>query len=212
MHINMWVLFVLLPVFADLFVNLKSHWKGPSKSTLAQEASECLWEIDPSLFWQLIDRPTNWEELLSPELKELCWFSLWNREYSARMEFFSALERATAGSSECGVAVSHGRVACGDLRVYDSDHVYRRGDTTLVAYLDVNDPGFVTAHQAVAKHAREVNATYVLRHTDTRTDSEDLLGGYGAELLVRDMEYKPLEDTSIELTTDEGNWNLASTR
>lgn len=36
------------------------------------------------------------------------------------------------------------------------------------------------------------------------------MGGYAAELLLKNMEYKPVEDTSVEMSTEDGTVNIES--
>ena len=205
----MWY-FLLVSAVAEVHVSLKAHWKGLSKSSLVQEASECLWDLDPQLFWGFLSEGGPWEDRLSGGLRDLCWTSLYNREYSVRMEFFGSVERDDLGENCVSVSTQAGRLSCGPSEVHKVDHVFREGSETIVAYLDLNHPDFSRTHQALQDLSIQKNLTYVFRHLDTRENSEDLLGGYGAELLLKNMEYKPIEDTSVQMTTEEGDWNLES--
>ena len=201
------MLILLVSAYAQVSVRINTPWKGPSNSTLLQEAAECLSQIDPNLFWKALQDPHNWQSLVSPQLAKLCWFSLWNREYSARMEFYSVLERTQEGSEECGVSVSGGLVRCGKVKVFDSDHVYRRGSTVIVGYLDMSDKDFLAEHELLMKHSEDINATYVFRHKDTRTEKTDVVGGYGGGMLAHDMENT--NDTNINVKTDLGYWEMS---
>lgn len=153
--------------------------------------------------------------------KELILFSLYNREFSARLEFYSNLEKDDRSrlKEKCGnFYVINSDVSCTlDSTLFNSparprfdfDHIlFENNENSLIAYVDIADPEFSKFNKQLEKFCNENKAALILRHRDLRADTKDYLGGYGAELLVKNMEYKPIEDANSIQNSNEKDWNI----
>jgi hypothetical protein len=82
---------------------------------------------------------------------------------------------------------------------YNFDHVYNpAASKTLIVYANILDEKFKQTNESIKRLSYELDFKYILRHTDLRNDSElDTIGGWGIEFLIKNMEYKPVEDFDI---------------
>ncbi|CAG9313509.1 unnamed protein product [Blepharisma stoltei] len=224
----MWIAFLLCIAYAQVEVKLSTQWKGPSEKSLIQEMSEYFAEI--GIFWEFLDKilienELNFEKLAekvsrSDIEKKVLLSSLYNREFSARMEFYSKLEIHDRKSltEDCRVfyminsapscKLDQALFSTPPRTQYSFDHTIYENLNSVTAYVDITDPQFQKTHQEIKQFCIDNNSTYILRHIDLRSDSVDYLGGYGAELLVKNMEYKPVEDANKVESHGNENWNL----
>ena len=213
-----WLVFVSAQVVLDM----QTNWEAPSQCSLLQEVSEYYSNL--GLFWEFLSRLSEsssiWEVGRSQSEKKLIEASLYNREFSPKLEFLAALERTDrAGlTQDCNeFYVVNGKSTCmvdkqllgTPIQNYlESDHVFNPSENTLIAYLNISSPNFQETNLALKEFALENNCSYVLRHLNCRAEGKDTVSGFGGSLLIKDMEYKPLEDVNVQITSDSGNWNL----
>jgi UDP-glucose:glycoprotein glucosyltransferase len=90
--------------------------------------------------------------------------------------------------------------------VYPSSHKYTEGMATAILYATVGTESFLSMHNELVKLAEEGSVRYVFRHTyegwrqqktGDAAEEELLLQGYGAELAVKNMEYKAVDDSKV---------------
>ncbi len=92
--------------------------------------------------------------------------------------------------------------------VYPSAHKFHDGMATAILYATVGTDSFLSMHNELVKLAQDGSVRYVFRHTwstwrqaktaDHQTTVEPLtLQGYGAELAVKNMEYKAVDDSKV---------------
>lgn len=194
---------------ASLQISLETKWKTYSESSLKQEISEFFSEY--SSFWNFLDQDLSVsaesliDSLTTPLEKSLLKYSLHNREFSSRLEFYSKLEKEH--NSPCRpffiINSIHSCELDKSLTKYPStlnntfDHIYRKGEGHLILYADITDPDFRTLNKNSKNFAELYNLTYALRHLDRRIEGVDLVGGFGAELTMKNMEYNPTENLNF---------------
>jgi UDP-glucose:glycoprotein glucosyltransferase len=97
--------------------------------------------------------------------------------------------------------------------VHDMDHVYpssqkfHDGMATAILYATIGTDSFLSMHNELVKLAQDGSVRYVFRHTwsswrqaktaDQATIEPLTLQGYGAELAVKNMEYKAVDDSKV---------------
>lgn len=194
---------------ASLQISLETNWKSYSPSSLKQEMSEYFSEF--SSFWNFLDQDLSipLESLLasfeSPLEHSLLMASLHNREFSSRLEFYSKLEKEH--NSPCRPFFIINKILSCDL---DSvlakypvalnntfDHFYRTGEGHIILYADITEPNFRALNKRTQEFAEKYDLTYAFRHLDLRTEGFEYLGGFGAELSMKNMEYNPTEDLNL---------------
>ena len=193
-----------------LDVYLQADWKGHSENTLKQELSEYF--SDTQNFWTFIQQDLSLplSDLLTkltenPLEKALIWSSLYNREYSSRLEFYSSL--ASVFNSTCKpFFVINGIETCSLSKSLTKpavsyspnfDHIYRQGEGHIIAYVDITSSEFSELNRKIIKFCEDYNLTYILRHLDIRPDKTEFLGGFGAEIIMKNMEFNPTENVSL---------------
>jgi len=213
-----WLVLFAVTVCAELEVTLKAPWPAPTPSSLLQELSEFLWTADSASFWTFLAHlstqspaPTLSSALsslsLSPAETRLVELSLHTREFAPRLQVHSSLYQRHKGSLTCKeffyfpeannsfcdfpLPPVHSQAP---KSTYDFDHIWTgRMDVTVIHYRDISNP---LSYAALSK-AQSLDWTYVLRHIDLRNhQANDTLAGFGAQLLIKNMEYKPVEDPS----------------
>ncbi|CAG9313511.1 unnamed protein product [Blepharisma stoltei] len=203
----MWFFLIIGLGFAQTKIEVETNWKGPSQRTLLQEMSEYFAEIGK--FWYFIGKI---EEIVGDRLnidaiiskisrseieKKLINCSLSNREFSARMEFYSKLEEKDRAAlkencrdfyiinSAASCLLDKSLFATKEIDIYHFDHTMFKGKNSVIAYLDISDIHFSEISLKIRDFCIKNNATYVLRHRDTRINEADHLGGYGVELQLK---------------------------
>ena len=213
-----WLVLLLVAVSAELEVTLKAPWPAPTPSSLLQELSEYLWAEDPASFWSFLAHlsaqspaPTLSSALtslsLSPSQTRLIELSLHIREFAPRLQVHSSLYQHHKGNLSCREFFYFPDVnnsfcdfppppvhSEAPKSTYDFDHIWAgRTNLTVIHYRDISNP---QSYSALAK-AQSLDWSYVLRHIDLRNQhANDTLAGFGAQLLIKNMEYKPVEDPS----------------
>ena len=210
-----WLLVLLFVASADLTLKLKAKWPAPTPLSLLQETSEFLWVYDPPLFWAYLsqfatENPPLLSSIgLSAGESQLISASLHTREFSPRLEVYSKLASQHRHNLPCheffyvpGTNQSYCDFPAtvetplfsplDDLFPFDhTSRGYSPNDTFVVHYRDVTDARSLEA----GKTAESRGFVYVVRHVDLRNDGEtDTLAGFGAQLLIKNMEYKPVEN------------------
>ena len=208
----LFVFFAFSLVSGFLEISLEAKWKGPSEGSLKQEISEYFSELNQ--FWSFLEKDLTLPlaELLPQVSRDeteqsLILTSLHNREFSARIEFYASLERKHQSSctpfyiinSVYSCDLSEALAAPAVSFSSPFDHVFHTGQGHLIAYLDISSPDFLILHRNIIAFTQKFDLTYILRHLDLRSNTADYLGGYGTEMIMKNMEYRPTEDRSGEI-------------
>ena len=228
-----WLLALLFVASAELTLKLKAKWPAPSPLSLLQETSEFLWAYDPPLFWDYLsqfdsDHPPLLSNLnLSEDESRLISTSLHTREFAPRLEVFSKLAAQhgahlpcpeffylpASAESYCDFPDTIGSSQHNPLKeLFPFDHVrglHQANGTYIVHYRNITNPESIVAPRT----AEERGFVYVLRHIDLRNHSEtDTLAGYGAQLLIKNMEYKPVENPERQQVINGFDFAVLKTR
>ena len=202
-------LLIVCAAQASIQISLETKWKAYSNSSLKQEISEFFSEF--STFWNFLDQDLSvpleslYESIESPLKLSLLMTSLHNREFSSRLEFYSKLEKES--NSPCRPFFIINKILSCDLDTalakYPAtlnntfDHFYRKGEGHIILYADITEPDFRSLNKKTQEFAEKYDLTYALRHLDLRTEGLDYVGGFGAELSMKNMEYNPTEDLNL---------------
>eukprot|EP01062_Namystynia_karyoxenos_P062747 TRINITY_DN55622_c0_g1_i1.p1 TRINITY_DN55622_c0_g1~~TRINITY_DN55622_c0_g1_i1.p1 ORF type:complete len:1666 (+),score=660.69 TRINITY_DN55622_c0_g1_i1:105-5000(+) len=161
------------------------------------------------------------QRLLSPSLRAALNLALATRYYSPRLETYRAFQNGSAGESPSPyvdiagqradspqrLAAALGAVpaagACGEgPALFDFDHVHpssAEGACPAVLYTTLTHEGFLPLHRALLAAAREGKVRYVLRFLPSPSTGPRVgLQGYGVSLMIKNMEYKAMDDTKKE--------------
>jgi hypothetical protein len=217
-------MFFLLLLFysseASLNISIDTKWKTYTSSSLIQEISEYYSETGE--FWNFLDQNLSLplDALLpslfsSPLQQDLLLTSLHNREFASRLEFYSQLERLEQSpcrpfyviNSKQSCSLDEALTAFPVILENSFDHFFRFGVGHLVFYADITSPEFKENHRKCQEFAERFNLTYALRHIDRRRIGIDMVGGFGAELIMKNMEYNPTEDLNLNYVPLE-KWDI----
>ena len=67
----------------------------------------------------------------------------------------------------------------------------------MIFYADITSLEFSQLNTKAKEFAQKFDLTYALRHLDLREPGKDYIGGFGAELIMKNMEYNPTEDVNL---------------
>eukprot|EP01114_Cavostelium_apophysatum_P013828 TRINITY_DN3442_c0_g1_i2.p1 TRINITY_DN3442_c0_g1~~TRINITY_DN3442_c0_g1_i2.p1 ORF type:complete len:866 (+),score=183.48 TRINITY_DN3442_c0_g1_i2:101-2698(+) len=82
----------------------------------------------------------------------------------------------------------------------DFDHIYpgTQGPTQVILFGSLGSSDFTELHQLLKERAASGDITYVFRHLVPHAETKLSLGGYGAELAIKSLEYKAVDDSKVE--------------
>lgn len=202
-------LFTVSALKTALDIYLGTGWKGYSEKSLKQEICEYfsdIGELSAFLEYNLTLPFDTFVETLEKTQteKQVILTALYNREYSTRLEFYGNLEQNEKSTCKPfyiinnvhSCSLSPALASPKILLTSEFDHIIHHGAGSLVAYVDITDSSFPDLHKKILKFCIESDLTYMLRHLDLRDNTEDYLGGYGAEANMKNMEYNPTEDVN----------------
>lgn len=208
----MLVFLFAVAAFADLEISVESKWGKYSEISLKQEVSEYFADIgefgeflanDLTLpLGELIDKVSR-----TPLEKDLIWSTLYNREYSPRLEFYALLLNRTTANCKpfyiinsihsCELLESLAEPFVDFSSTFD--HVVREGQGHIIAYLDISSQEFRETHEKIKNFCQKFGLKFIFRHLDRRENGNDHFGGFGVEVNMKNMEYQPTEDVSAEV-------------
>ena len=99
-----------------------------------------------------------------------------------------------------------------ETNLYEFDHIYIASDTTdvsenepkitIIMYGDITTEEFNKMHEIIKEKAEKREVKYVLRYHIISGNQLMSLAGYGVELALKSMEYKSMDDSTVESKTD----------